>query len=203
MPAVIANYRKQETLSRLKKAYTTINQALKMSEIDNGEYEYWEDGQALGADVYLQKYWLPYFNVTQICNNYSDCGYESSQPYKLLNGTKSSMVFTGRLNRVPFVTADGIVYSISVAIGGDTNDADAAKNSSIIYVDINASKAPNTIGKDLFLFQRVNGKGILPHCHDSGTNYINTDCSKTGEGNCCAQKIIMNGWQFPKDYPYK
>ena len=71
MPSVIGHYKKQETISKLKKAYTSINQALRMSEIDNGEYEYWDEGFGLGAEQYLPKYWLPYFNVLKICNTYS------------------------------------------------------------------------------------------------------------------------------------
>ena len=42
-----------------------------MSEIDNGEYEYWDEGFGLVAEQYLPKYWLPYFNVLKICNTYS------------------------------------------------------------------------------------------------------------------------------------
>ena len=71
MPSVIGHYKKQETISKLKKAYTSINQALRMSEIDNGEYEYWDSALSLGPSEYLQKYWLPYFNVLKICNTYS------------------------------------------------------------------------------------------------------------------------------------
>ena len=36
LPALIQKYQKQETSARLKKFYTTMNQAIMMSEIDNG-----------------------------------------------------------------------------------------------------------------------------------------------------------------------
>lgn len=41
LPALIQKYQKQETSARLKKFYTTMNQAIMMSEIDNGDMRYW------------------------------------------------------------------------------------------------------------------------------------------------------------------
>ena len=196
MPAVLGHYKKQETISRLKKAYTTINQALKLSELDNGEYEYWETGHSLGAALYMQKYWHPYFNVMKICNNYSECNYTKYYPWTYLNGEEYILTFALSNLRIPFITSDGILYSISVA-GGSTPTEDNR-----VYIDINGSKGPNILGKDLFTFTRVKGKGILPYCYNSSTNSINESCSKTGDGGCCAQKIIMDGWQISKDYPF-
>jgi hypothetical protein len=40
MPALVASYKKQQTITQLKKAYSAINQAMKLSEIDNGDYAY-------------------------------------------------------------------------------------------------------------------------------------------------------------------
>ena len=198
MPSVIGHYKKQETISKLKKAYTSINQALKMSEIDNGEYEYWDEGFGLGAEQYLQKYWLPYFNVLKICKSYDECGYQSVYPWTLLNGNQSSLIFSNPNYRIPFITTDGILYSISIAKGED----DDYTTNSQIHIDINSSKGPNIYGKDIFVFTRVKDKGILPYCYEYTDNKIASSCSKTGDGTCCSQLIMMNGWQFPKDYPY-
>ena len=198
MPSVIGHYKKQETLSRLKKAYTTINQALKFSEAQNGEYEYWDTGFSSKPKDYIEKYWIPYFNVLKVCNTYQECNYNNTYPYTFSNGQKSSMTLTVANRRVPFITSDGILYSISTASG----DQDTFKEDSSIYIDINGSKGPNTYGKDLFVFTRVAGKGILPMCYNYQTNSIELSCSKSGTGGCCAQWIIMNGWQFTKDYPW-
>ena len=199
MPSVIGRYKRQETLSRLKKAYTTINQALKMSEADNGEYEYWDTSFSLGANAYLEEYWLPYFNILKICNTYSECNYKNAYPWIRLNGQDYTLTFSSPVHRIPFITTDGILYSISSA--GMNSDGSLVESSSI-YIDINGSRGPNTIGKDFFVFERVKDKGILPNCYNYKINSIKSNCSKTGSGDCCAQWIIMNGWQFPKDYPY-
>ena len=199
MPSIVGHYKRQETLSRLKKAYTTINQALKLSEADNGEYEYWDSGFDLGAEEYLNKYWLPYFNVLKICNTYSECNYNNAYPWTRLNGQDYTLTFSSSGLRIPFITTDGILYSISSAGAG--TDGNLVESFSI-YIDINGSRGPNTIGKDFFIFERVKGKGILPTCYNYNTSSIEANCSKTGVGVCCAQWIIMSGWQFPKDYPY-
>ncbi len=41
MPTLIGKYRKQETIAKLQKVYSTLNQALKRSEVDNGDKKYW------------------------------------------------------------------------------------------------------------------------------------------------------------------
>ena len=198
MPSVIGHYKKQETLSRLKKAYTTINQALKLSEADNGESEYWNNGFDIGAEEYLNKYWLPYFNVLKICKTYSECNYNNAYPYKYLNGNNFNLGFASVQRRIPFITTDGVLFSISIGTG--TNEALTEDNN--IYIDINASREPNTLGKDYFVFKLIKNKGILPAGYDIEKQNIDASCKKTGSGTYCAQLIMMNGWQFPKDYPY-
>ena len=83
MPNLIAKYQKQETVTRLKKAYSALSQALRMSEVDNGPYAYWEVPQysrTLNLTEYYEKYWYPYFKVLKACKTGQECGYSSSQP---------------------------------------------------------------------------------------------------------------------------
>ena len=42
MPALIEHHQKSVISSRLKKFYSSINQAIKLSEVDNGSSEYWD-----------------------------------------------------------------------------------------------------------------------------------------------------------------
>lgn len=41
LPTVVNKYKKKETVTRLKKAYSVINQAIICSEADNGAMRYW------------------------------------------------------------------------------------------------------------------------------------------------------------------
>ena len=193
MPALIANYQKQEILSRLKKSYTVINQALKMSENDNGEYKYWDTD--LSPDEYLNNYWLPYINVNQLCTDYSVCGYKSNTPWSRYNRGGNYTRFIDSTWRRPFLTADGILYSISVKGGNEF-----AKN--LIIVDVNGPKKPNRFGHDVYLFSRTAEGGIRPFGYDKSSDEIDTNCKRASDMDYCAAKIIKDGWQFAKDYEW-
>ena len=53
LPVIVGKYKKQVTVSHLKKFYTTMNQALKRSEVDNGEFKYWSDGKEMGGLILI------------------------------------------------------------------------------------------------------------------------------------------------------
>ena len=197
MPTLIASYQKQVTVTQLKKAYSVLNQALMRSEVANGPMEYWKEGKTLGAEAYMTKYWLPYFEVVKLCKTPQQCGHDSNGPYYSLNGSKNSHTFSLSSYRIPFLTKDGMVYTIGVT-SGNNYDPDAS-----VWVDLNGARKPNTYGKDLFIFERVlGGKGILPKGYDKTDVEINSNCSKTGSGNYCAAKIIRAGWKIEADYPF-
>lgn len=65
-----------------------------------------------------------------------------------------------------------------------------------IYVDVNGSKAPNTFGKDVFVFERVARKGILPFGYNVSTNTVNSNCRLSSGGTYCARKIMSGGWKI-------
>ena len=71
-----------------------------------------------------------------------------------------------------------------------------------IIVDLNASKRPNIFGQDVFLLQRVAGKGILPYGYDKDDDTLNENCSKNGSGFMCAARLIRDGWEIKDDYPW-
>lgn len=54
IPAVITNYQKQETLSRLKKAYSIVQQAIKLSEVENESVANWDNN--LNGHAFFEKY---------------------------------------------------------------------------------------------------------------------------------------------------
>ena len=190
LPAVVGNYKKQQTIAKLKKAYSAINQALQLSEADNGEYSIWNH-EPPTAREYLEQYWLPYFKVTQICDVPQDCGYESNSPYKTMKGDSNPFTLIIPKYRLPFLTSDGILYNISLGFS-DSNDK-------IIFVDINGSKKPNILGKDTFAFigkPLENRNIIVGYCHENDKTQIDNECSENGQGFCCAEKIMRENWQI-------
>jgi hypothetical protein len=188
MPALVADYKKRETVTRLQKAYSTINQAMKLSEVDNGAYAAWETG--LPPIEYLEKYWFPYFKVNQICNTAPKCGYTTANPWTRHNGTSTYASFSN-VGRIPFLTTDNILYSVSVAQSDGALNTDAAR---VVIIDINGAQKPNIFGEDVFFFIRTADGSVKPYGYDLTDQEINENCTPEQTMNYCAAKIIKDGW---------
>ncbi len=204
MPTLIANYQKQETISKLQKVYTVLNQAFKLSEVDNGEFEYWDiDHDDPGT--YFEKYWKPYFKIAKMCNTYQECGYEAVAPFLKANGQKETASIVSNGYRRTFITTDGVVLSTSVkggaALDEDGNVIVPGNDFLLIFIDINGANRPNQLGKDFF-YSIVTKKGVLAHGFGLPDDEVNTDCSKTGDGYYCLSKLIREGWKIKDDYPW-
>lgn len=193
-PALIEGYKKKETVAKLQKAYTILNQAFYRSQADNGDYRDWLRGVDIGLEKFYDIYWYPYFQITIVCDTYKKCGYKEQRPWKRPDSAKVQPVFTDANFRVPFITSDNILYSISIAYGS----ADNASN--LIFVDINASRLPNLLGNDVFVFVTTENNVIMPLGYDKTQTEVLSDCKTTGE--FCAAKIMQNGWQIKQDYPW-
>ena len=200
LPVLIGNYQKKATVAKLQKAYTILNQALKQSELDNGDYQYWDSTDDMMPLDYVQKYWQPYFKETKLCKTSKECGYDNDYPWLFTNGGKCTYTVARDDLRTGILTSDGILYSISIREGAPTNEDGYATNE-IVIVDINGAARPNVAGKDMFIFVRTED-GIRPFRYKNNTNFINSECSKTASGFSCAAKIMKDGWQIKSDYPW-
>ena len=199
LPTVISNYKKQVTVSKLQKAYSTINNAFKQSEAANESSEFWDDPFVTGSQPYFEKYFKPYLNGAKQCFSYQECGYKERCPYKFLNNDEAPFVTSMdahslKTDRFAFYLPDGTFYWILTGGGGSDNYAPA----SVLYIDINGGDGPNIISKDVFQFTRKTGKGILPSCYQYSQASINSDCSTSG--SCCTAKIMQDGWKIT--YPF-
>ena len=161
IPAVIRKYRENTTVAQLQKFYTTMNQALKRSELDNGEYKYWDLPKILGNEVYFNKYWKPYLQVLKICKTYKDCGYSAESPFKRPDGRQIVFSVVYPSARTTFKLTDGTTI-INVVNTFDENNTLIDLN--YIYVDLNGGKAPNMLGRDVFLFDRDERGIIMQPC---------------------------------------
>lgn len=214
IPALITTHQKKVTVTKLKKAISILNQAYRLSFDDNGDASA-QEAMDMGTVQYFNTYWAPYIKTATLCKGPTTCNYKSNFPFKVLNGTTSNSGFGGfnpaskTTSRVPFLTSDGFLYIIHVYGGSGQYD----ENGNMIQVavneinlDINGFAGPNTYGKDVFILRRIyeEGKGpiVVPNCYDSSLDTINQDCSKTGAGSCCAEKIRRASWEIDKSYPW-
>lgn len=181
LPSVIKNYQQQQTISKLKKVYTNLNQAIKLSQADNDEYKYW-DLSSLSAKKEFDKYWKPYIKTVKYCVSYSDCGYSSKTGWMQPNGSTYNSYYSSGA----FILPDGVLVKLA---------------DDLIIVDLNAEKKPNKLSKDVFLFNITPQGYIRAHGSSSSYNTIKTYCNST-HGHTCAARIMYNNWKIDKDYPW-
>ena len=205
LPNLIANIDHNGKISKLRKAQSILNQAIKLSTIDNEAYETWDT--SLSPKVYIERYFAPYMKIIAYCDTYSICNYKSSAPWSRYIGSGSYSGFND-FSRVPIFTLDGILYSISTSGGqNDRPDPDAVYDFNYIgqqgvFVDINGPNKPNRFGNDVFMLVRNKDGSVMPLGYNLSDSKINTDCRKEGYCLYCAEKLRRNGWKTSVSYPW-
>ena len=198
LPSLINKYEKQSTITAVQKVYSTLNQALKRSELDNGDSRYWAKGQDMGALEYYNQYWGPYLKPIKICKTYNSCGYKSANPWKHYNTAVVSPAA-----RTTVIMPDGMVIIFMTATT-NTSDTSQLRSNDTIIVDINGPKNPNEGGKDVFVFEKVDnnlGKGVLPYGYNREDDVVKASCSNDTR-DMCATMLMRNGWKISDDYPW-
>lgn len=198
IPGLITAYKKHVIASSLKRAVSSINQAIKQSESENGEMETWN--KSLEQEEFIKLYIRPYMNIALTCKNITTCGYKQNKAWKNLNGQYNTYYEPTAYKRVPFITMDGILY----AFANNTFSTTIADNDKIILIDINGPKPPNMHGQDVFLLYRKEAEdSIVPYGAGLPLSDIKASCNKNNLGLYCAAWIYQNGWNIPSGYPLR
>ena len=204
--SLIKNYQKTQTITKLKKIYSDINQAIDVSVIENGPVDTWQGSN----QEKIRDYLIPHFKVDEIITLPE--ARRRAKKYYEISGKQE----TG-LNIIARTVADDRAYALNLRNGTQI----WIISSSIVItflVDLNGSKKPNTFGKDVFLMRYYIQENIFDfdsRC-DTDTEYIKRSaeqlktsnscnkygCNKNSRGMWCGALIEASGWQFPKDYPW-
>lgn len=191
VPTLMNTYQKIQTVTQLKKNFTYLAQAVKLSEIDNGPNSDWDVGTP-GDSTSLKNrfdiYWAPYLKIIKYCSSYSDCGYKTYNIYTRIDGTT---VAYSASNMTTVILPDGTILIVR-----HIDDTDR-----IVFVDINGSSAPNKYGRDVFVFL-YNANGFVPDGYGASRTSINNNCNYSDQGQFCAAKMMLDGWTIADDYPW-
>ena len=205
IPTLIADYNKRQTLSRVKQSYSLLAQAVKMSEVYNGDTNYWDHNQK--TYDFFKQYIAPYLKDTKTVNK----GEEQIKYYKPNNEESTSFTplrETGEIIRL----ANGTDILVS------NTEAGISQTEKLICFDINGyNQGPNRFGRDVFAASIKKGYGLIPYgLHESSDSDTFNDydrdiitdstlygCNTTGgNGAYCLALLIYDGWEFKEDYPY-
>jgi len=209
IPTAIGYYKKEETVSKLKKFYSTFGQAISRSIIDNGHYSNWDYDEIKsqqGAFYFENNYIFPYLQVVKKCTPTSnECWADNVRDAVI--GENLSIFKNSRLSSSSAVLSDGT--SILICPRG-----------SYLYIgiDINGHKSPNVVGRDVFTFYLTVKDGDTEFARDgsragfrpfmsNATHYSARDSVKQAcaseVGTFCTGLIALDGWQIKSDYPHK
>ena len=181
LPTLIQKQQTKETSSRLKKFYSTIQQAIILSVNDNGPVEYWNKPAMILNDA------GGYDTATndKLAEEFYD---QYLSKYIKLSGR--GYAHEDSRNRFETQFPDG-----SSAWWGNGGCID-------IVFDANAGKKPNLLGYDRFTFL------LCPTNKHPLTAYSTTLTREQAKEKCktlpqyCSTVLQYDNWEFKEDYPY-
>ena len=188
IPTLIENHRKEVVGTRLKKFYSTFNQAIQMSVAENGDFNTWFLDNSTNAEnqKWEQEYIIKYMKVVDT----KSFLFGSTKMYYLADGSAF-----GRLN--DGTTRDWIYFT--------QDPKKCAKNVKTF------TQLKKSIGSCAFPFLLMsnkdwnNGFGFSPWSYDWKDGNIETlkqGCN-SDKRMWCTKVIQLNDWKIPKDYPWR
>ena len=212
VPVIMANHRKTETASRLKKFYATMSNAIKLAEMEHGTKSYeWgcpTCGDFEAEKEWFEKYLAKYINYTKI-----EKMSENAERMKL---HKEMGLITG--GAAIYLNDGSLMFS-----------SECLDN---VAYDVNGDKGPNEFGRDIFVFfiityddngnandiidniPRFNTISFNPIPWENNEQMLKTNYNreksleqcKTDSGRTwghCTRLIELDGWEIKNDYPWK
>lgn len=182
LPVVTGEYRKKIAESRLKKFYSDFNQAMRRSELDNGEFQYWDemDSSMDSSEQWYMKYINPYLKSLDVKRKV----YDYTVWVKLVDGSGFG------------IRADGDIYFYT-----DAKYLDFCENLNL------TQKLSFCDGTKKFLFHYYTTSGLRPYGFYKGNTrkfYFDLCGNENfNERNYCASLIYIDGWEIKNDYPIK
>lgn len=203
IPALIGKHKKIETVTKLKTAYATINNAFKLAVANYGDMRNWDYidnfDQPEARKAFIDKYLIPYVKNSKPSER---AAYEASQmgyprypsPY-YPHQPNGSTVGMSSANYYPIGLLNGIFYYSGYDGYGRL----------VFHVDLNGVNKPNLYGYDLFMFILVPDRNVVKmhtYQYPYKTDGVYTYC-KNANAQGCGSVIEKNNWDIPDDYPIK
>ena len=184
IPTLMNNTNKQEYVSRLKKAYSTLTQVTNRIIADEGNPRSDIGGWGTSTEEIFNKY-KKYLGNVKVCG-VGTAGCFQGTYKNLQNGSAGDL----DTNRYTLIMADGSELSMTQSsnnFSADCSRTIVGSNNAcqVILVDVNGAKKPNKVGHDVFTFT-LKENGLYPTGCDS--EYCE---GTTGWG--CACKVLREG----------
>lgn len=196
IPNLINSYNERQYVTKLKKEYATLSNALEAAVVENGPVTSWNfknsnDYGNKEADIVLQKL-IPYLNVSQNCGWEDTSCAPSNIKYSALNKNIEWPEPPSNKRFARAILKDGALIFINT-FGSTTATANEGKDYAYIKVDVNGKKGPNRLGVDTFDLV-ISETGLVPGgIGDEEMSGCDINSSNPYNGISCALHVIRNG----------
>lgn len=194
IPVVVANYNEHEKVAKIRKTYTTLNNALSLAIVLGGDSIFTVEANDFNTvKNYFNNYLKDRLSVTKVCYNEKGCWNSGNTKY-----LKGGDVYYNRTgigigaDIITAILADGTF--INVDVYGSASiwtyfGTRVENNGLVIFFDINGERKPNVVGKDIFAVIYTK-QGLVPVYHNKTAAQIKSDCSPTGTGYSCIRQYL-------------
>ena len=148
LPTLIARYQEKVLTNKYLHFYSLLENAYRLVQNEYGTYENWYGSTGDNKDMDIYNFMIkPYFKLNEDVKWIRIKGTTTCMPEKSywLDGTPYSSNLNGELYRAMHPT-------VNLASGECLALGNANATGSYFFVDLNGKKAPNTFGKDQFIF---------------------------------------------------
>lgn len=210
LPALITNYQKKVSATRLEQTYSMLSQAFLLAQKDHEDIQYWNFGGGQDATnggnfktattTFTETYLLPYLKGATSLGfmTLSQAGYKKS--FTALNGNSLT---NGNLTLADMNYLIDLPNGVTLFLRCNNNSS-VTISQIVIYADINSKAKPNMFGRDAFAFT-IDATGFKFFGQEyNRTILLRDSCKKSTEwGNIrCGALIMKDGWEIKDDYPW-
>ena len=225
LPTLIQKYQNKVVETKLAKFYTTINQAIKLAEVQYGDKKYWyqssnsyetdpDTGEVIQGSSEVEKWWKKYIapNMPTVDIKYDK---ENLPIFYFKDGSALKAQHTNAMT-------DWVFYTINPEKCEALSDAGGRCRFLFIYMPAGDGGYIQGSVLQYTRFKYHLDRGMEPYkwCWDGkretllSGNISCSDGSESGYLGCnssggthkaayCTTLIQLNGWKIPKDYPFK
>ena len=217
IPTLISNYKKHEVETKLVKFYSVINEAVKLSEIDNGEMVHWD--RFMDQEAFYHKYLEKYLKVAKaepMTSLMYAVYFQDGTGMVLYRPSETSSLHMQFYLNAKDILTDNLTNGKDFFVFYFYNDK--GENLSYGTYLCNSPHLNSGLGFQPYIYYAANTtydhekkcqRVIVPATSDEWKDAMMNDsfngCASNGanKGAFCTELIRRNGWKIPDDYPYR
>ncbi len=216
LPGLLQEYANLVVGTKLKKFYSQINQAIRLSEAEYGDKKYWysdtnsvttdSDGKPVAGSSTAEKWFNKYIgsHMTIIKVSYDENAlptfyFKDGTALKLMAASMQDTTMLKNMRDWTFYTS---YPDKCLKLYGNEETSRGKCSFQFIFAPEGEPDIADSQNRNLYKFHL--NKGFEPYKYNWNGSYTNLkNKCKNSNPEYCTALIQMNNWKIPKDYPFK